>query len=445
MTAAVETGRLTASVVSGVGDAHGLLLAGPSPDEGWEDLAAHRDRWGPFPRLDDGELPDLVETSGLCGRGGGQFPLARKLRVIRDQPAHRRAQAAVVVNLSESEPASRKDHTLATLRPHLVLDGAALAARDLGAGEVVLHLHGGSGRGVDGADDAVATLRAAVAERRTQPDDPKWRLSVGPARYVAGEASAVLSFLEGGPALPRWSPAPAAVAGLSGRPTLVSNAETFAQVAAVAALGAEQWRDLGPGPWSGPLLLTLAGAVDRPGEVVEVVGPATVGHVLAVAGGLREPPAAVLVGGYAGTWVPGPLAWRLPLDRTGLTTADASIGCGLLAVLPADACGLTETARLVGWLAGEGAGQCGPCAFGLPRLGDSFRALAGGAGRMVPELHRLAAAVDGRGACRHPDGVVRLVRSALRTFGDDVRRHRWGRTCAHAARTPVLPLPEGER
>lgn len=435
MTAAYETapGR---SAIGRVGDDNGVLLAGPV--DGWADLATHRTRWTgrrPAP----GRLVDLIETGGLCGRGGGQFPFARKLRTLLDQPAHRRTAAPVVVNASESEPASRKDHTLLTRRPHLVLDGAALVAAEAGVGEVVLHLH-------DGADEAVRVLRAAIGERHAAGlDDPVWRLSLGPARYVAGEASAVLSFVEGGPALPRWSPEPAAVSGLWGLPTLISNAETMAQLAAMVELGPQEWRDAGPGPWSGPLLLTLAGCVTQPGDVVEVVGPATVGRVLAEAGGLHEPPAAVLVGGYAGTWLPGPVAWRLPLDRTGLASAGASIGCGLLAVLPADACGLAETARLVGWLAGEGAGQCGPCALGLPRLGTTFDALAGGAGRVVPELHRLAASVDGRGACRHPDGVARLARSALQTFAADLRRHRWGRTCEHAGRAPLLPLPADHR
>jgi NADH:ubiquinone oxidoreductase subunit F (NADH-binding) len=436
VTVAFDTGNHAAGAIARIGDDSGVLLAGPTIEQGWEILPAHRERWGDVPQLTAEQLVEALEVSGLCGRGGGQFPAARKLQTVLGQPAHRRAEAVVVVNISESEPASRKDRTIVTHRPHLLLDGAALVARALDVDDVVLYLHEDRG-------DAATTLSAAIAERNPAGlEDPGWRLATGPARYVAGEASAVISFVEGGPALPTWTPAPAAVAGVFGRPTFISNAETFTQIAAVALLGAQEWRTLGPDPWSGPILLTLSGSVTHPGEVVEVVGPTTIGRVLADVGGVRVPPAAVLIGGYAGTWVPGPVAWRQPLDRTGLTSAGTSIGCGLLAVLPDDACGLIETARVTSWLANEGAGQCGPCAFGLPRLGASFDALAAGSGRAVAELRKIAASVEGRGACGHPDGVVRVVRSALQTFADDVSRHRWGRTCGREDRTAVLVVPE---
>jgi NADH:ubiquinone oxidoreductase subunit F (NADH-binding) len=395
------------------------------------------DRLGDLPPLTASELSDLLAESGLCGRGGGQFPFARKLATVRKQVHGGAPPPAVVVNVSESEPASRKDRTLARLRPHLVLDGAALVARSLGAREVVVHLH-------EGEHAAVASLQVAIAERTAaRLDDPRWRLTSAPAGYVSGESSAVLSAVEGGRALPRWSTVPAAVRGLNGRPTLLSNAETFAQIAVLARLGAHQWKSLGPNPWSGPLLVTLHGAVPRPGLVIEVVGPATVGELLRF-GGVSTAPAAVLVGGYAGTWVSGAAAADLAFDRASLAAAGASLGCGLVAVLPTGHCGLAETARLVRWLADESAGQCGPCAFGLPRMGTAFEALAAGRGRAVDALLRLATEVDGRGGCRHPDGVARLARSAVSVFADDVPRHRWGRTC-DGATDPLLPLPTRDR
>jgi NADH:ubiquinone oxidoreductase subunit F (NADH-binding) len=431
MSAALDDRPFAGGALAGIGDPRGLLLGGPDEDAGAETLAGLLDRLGELPRLSADVLTELVAGAGLCGRGGGQFPLARKLESLRAGLGDG-GPPAVVVNLSESEPASRKDRTLARLRPHLVLDGAALVARALGARDAVLHLH-------DGEYAAVAALRMAAAERADHGlDDPTWTVSTAPRGYVAGESSAVLSAVEGGRPLPRWSPVPATVRGLHGPPTLLSNGETFAQLAVLARLGADQWRSLGPNPWSGPLLVTVQGAVGRRGEVIEVLGTASIGDVLAYADAPR--PAAVLVGGYAGTWVDGPTAAGLALDRAALASAGATIGCGLLAVLPAGHCGLAETARLVGWLAAEGAGQCGPCAFGLPRMGTAAEALARGRGRAVDLLLRLADEVDGRGGCRHPDGVARLARSAVTTFEADVRRHRWGRTCGGDTR-PVLPLP----
>jgi NADH:ubiquinone oxidoreductase subunit F (NADH-binding) len=435
MSAAVElvTGR--PGSLAGLGEPGGVLLGGPDGAAGAESLDAVDERLGGLPELSPAEVAQLVTDSGLCGRGGGHFPLARKLETVRTRAGNE--PPAVVVNVSESEPASRKDRTLARYRPHLILDGAALLATAVGAAVVHLHLH-------TEESAVMAALRVAVDERDgSRPHDPAWRFSTSPAGYVAGESSAVLAAAEGGRPLPRWSAVPAAVQGLHGRPTLLSNAETFAHVGVLARVGADVWRALGPDPWNGPLLLTLQGAVTDPGEVIEVNGPTTIGAVLATRAGLSGPPAAVLVGGYAGSWVPGDRAWHLSVDRTSLGAAGASLGCGLLAVLPHGHCGLSESARLVSWLAAEGAGQCGPCAFGLPRMGTAFEALARGRGRAVDQLLRLADEVDGRGGCRHPDGVARLTRSAVTTFADDVLRHRRGRRCGQSVQ-PLLPLPHRE-
>ena len=155
----------------------------------------------------------------------------------------------VVVNASESEPASRKDQTLITYRPHLVLDGAAAVAAAVGATEVAVHLHRDSVA-------AGAALARAIAERRSAGwPDPRWRLSVGPDRYVSGEASAVASLLGGGEARPAFSAVPMARRGPSGCPTVVNNAETMAHVGLLAHRGWPAWQ-AGSSPSSpGPHLL----------------------------------------------------------------------------------------------------------------------------------------------------------------------------------------------
>jgi NADH:ubiquinone oxidoreductase subunit F (NADH-binding) len=379
-----------ATSMARLGDAHGVLLAGPV---GAEDYASHHHRLGPLPRVTDGLL-DLLTASDLRGRGGGGFPFARKVSTV--QRASRRSEPIVVVNGAEGEPASRKDALLLTTRPHLVLDGAAATARLLGASTAVIHVHASS--------PTVESVRRAITERWAEaPHDPQWVVSTGPGRYVASESSAVISHLEGGHALPRWSAVPAAEAGYRGRPTLLSNAETFAHVAVIA-------RDL---PWPSPFLVTVRGP-SAP-VVVEVVGSATLGDLLREYGGLWSPPSAVLLGGYAGTWVDGATSWHLPLEPH---------GCGLVAALPEGACGLAETARLARWLSDQGAGQCGPCFLGLPRLADALDDLVRGRRGARDEVEQMVRAVDGRGACSHPDGVARLVRSALTTFGHQLHRHR---------------------
>ena len=341
------------------------------------------------------------------------------------------------MNASESEPESRKDRTLCRYRPHLVLDGAALLARSLGVDEVTLHTHRSAG-------SPSGPLSLAVVDRvRAGEPDPVWHLSEGPDRYVAGESSAVASFVDHGESRPRFTTEPLAVVGPSGRPTVVTNAETVAQLAVAARIGAVAWNALGAPSSPGPRLVTLAGAVPRPGDVLELTGPGTIGDLL-TAGGLTAAPAAVLVGGFGGTWVRGDEAWQTPFNRESLDCVGTSPGCGLLGVLPHDACPLRETARIVRYLAGESAGQCGSCVAGLPRLADGLEALARGTARRraVGRLAALADSVLGSGACAHPDGVVRLVHSTLDVFDDDVVRHLGGGPCRGSDHPPVLAVPD---
>jgi len=154
---------------------------------------------------------------------------------------------------------------------------------------------------------------------------------------------------------------------------------------------------------------------------------------------------AVLTGGYHGTWIAAADAARLSLSNAALRPAGAALGAGVLAALPADRCGLEETANVVRYLAAESAGQCGPCLSGLPRIADALTHLSGPNPdpRWLEHLQRWAGLVTGRGACHHPDGTVRFVRSALTVFAGEIAAHRRGR-CAAAgsggARAPFLPV-----
>jgi NADH:ubiquinone oxidoreductase subunit F (NADH-binding) len=153
---------------------------------------------------------------------------------------------------------------------------------------------------------------------------------------------------------------------------------------------------------------------------------------------------AVLIGGYSGCWFDLPTASTLSLDTTSLSRAGASLGCGAISVIGADSCGLYESARVTRWLAGQSAGQCGPCAHGLPAISSALDGLVAGDrhGRCYSQLWRWLTMVEGRGACHHPDGVVRFVRSALGAFADEIERHCHYGPCP--AVRPTLPTPAAE-
>ena len=367
-----------------------------------------------------------VGRAGLTGRGGAGFPTARKLHAVatgRDVPV-------VIANGTEGEPASAKDKVLLAREPHLVLDGAVLAARMVGAPRAIVVVH-----------DAVREIvDDAVAQRRQARLDPvKIKVMTGADGFVAGEASALVNWAGHGIPLPTATPPRVSERGLDGRPTLVQNVETLAHLALIARHGARWFRSVGTPAEPGSMLVTIIGAVHRPGVYETEIGR-PVSEVLGLAGGPAAALGALLIGGYFGTWLDPATAGPLPFSAAGLRTAGGSPGAGLVAALPADACGLAETARVARYLAAESAGQCGPCVFGLDSIAGELEALAAGRPAGLGLLRRWLGQVDGRGACHHPDGAVHMIRSALKVFAAEIARHARGWCCG--TRPPgVLPVP----
>lgn len=367
-------------------------------------------------------LIEVLAKSGLRGRGGAWFPTWRKWASVAK---HSDGHAAVVINASEGEPLSAKDRSLMGTRPHLVLDGAVLAAETLGADLVVLYL---SRAGRD--DERVIGEAIKERARRARPEPPIQVVRTS-HRYIAGESSAVINRVSGGPSKPLFSLRRAAESGVNGRPTLVQNAETLGHVAMIARYGSDWFRLLGTPSTSGSMLMTLCGNVQRPG-VYEVDPRARLGDVVAAAGGHVTPAGGALMGGYFGTWLPAAWIPGLPLDVDQLRqTYKTALGCGVVAVLPQGACGLVEAARIFGYLAAETAGQCGPCVNGLGAISETMSRIAAsdaGPGDLE-RVRRWIAMVRGRGACHHPDGAVGLLDSALEVFGDHLGWHVSGRRC----------------
>jgi NADH:ubiquinone oxidoreductase subunit F (NADH-binding) len=166
-------------------------------------------------------------------------------------------------------------------------------------------------------------------------------------------------------------------------------------------------------------------------------------EVVHAAGGATLGVSAVLVGGYYGAWVAEADAVDARLCNESLRRFGARVGCGSLIVFPVGDCGLGATAQILSWLAGETAQQCGPCMHGLPALANAANALALGSRDATPQrqLLRWSSQIEGRGGCRMPDGAVRLLRSALAVFADDVVVHSSGRSCGAPSGTSLLALP----
>ncbi|MGO9456243.1 MAG: NADH-ubiquinone oxidoreductase-F iron-sulfur binding region domain-containing protein [Acidimicrobiales bacterium] len=403
------------------------------------ELDAHLDRWGPLelPR-NGGRILDEVEASGLVGHGGAWFPVAAKWRAVRSRRLRR---PVVVVNGAEGEPASRKDALLLGRSPHLVLDGASAAASAVGAERIVVYVPAG----------AVPGVHRALQERRARRLGPaNVEVVEAPDAFLAGQESAVVAVLNGRP-----DPVPSFAGlqtirdrGVGGRPTLVQNAETLAHVALVARFGAQWFRALGTPEAPGTMLLTVSGRWNGP-TVVEAPLGTPLDQVLGITRGEADRYLGVLLGGYGGTWVETDALFELRLDEGSTRRAGATLGAGVVALLPRGHCPLAEVANVVRYMDGQGAGQCGPCVNGLGELSAHLDALAfdrlDRRSHTVAAVLRLADLVEGRGACRHPDGVARFVRSACSVFTDEIAAHGRSGPCRAATGAAFLPVPAASR
>jgi NADH:ubiquinone oxidoreductase subunit F (NADH-binding) len=422
------------------------LLAG-IPAEGAMTLQEHVAAHGQPPRLRgygrkrDHEqavrLVDEIDRSGLLGRGGAAFPTATKMRAV----AGSRGRAIVLVNAAEGEPASLKDRMLLETLPHLVLDGAMLAAQAVGADELIVCV-------CESAGACVENVAGAIEERRHAPSYAEFdrsasvQLRTVPGHYVAGQETALVNYLAGGPAKPLFTPPMPFEQGVKRRPTLINNAETLAHIALIARHGAPWFRQLGTATQPGSALVTLSGPVAYPG-VYEIEHGASLSSLIEAGGGTTARPCGALIGGYAGSWIGGERLQGVALSNEHLAPHGASLGAGVVLLLSEMACPVAETARVARWLAGQSAGQCGPCVHGLDALATAVGELADGGPetRAAQRVQRLASLVRRRGACSHPDGAVNLILSGLEAFQTEFADHARHGPCDLCARPPELPLP----
>ena len=388
------------------------------------DLEAHRDIFGPLPRLTAEELISMTEQVDLRGQGGAAFPFARKLSAVVKNAEDNDCAPVVVVNATEGEPGSVKDKMLMIRSPYLILSGAALVAEAIGAEEIVI--------GVAGNELANRSMEAAIA---AEPGLRKIaRVVQMPDRFISGESGALVRGINGKRPVPPGRKVLASDFGVADLPTLLSNTSTFAQLAVLALLGPERFAAVGTPEEPGTVLLSVGGSAAQP-AVVEV----PTGVPLAAVLDICQAPAGdgVLVGGYHGMWLPAGTAYVVPVSREGLAAVGGTLGSGIVLPLGDGTCPLGEVSRIASYLAGESAGQCGPCKLGLPSIARALAALIDGSGGIeaLDVARRSAAGVAGRGRLLSP-----RRRDQVRALGAR-RVHRGPR----GTRLPLLLWSPGPR
>ena len=352
-------------------------------------------------------LAELLEHSGLTGRGGAAFSTATKVRAAHEHGA------ALIVNACDGEIGAVKDAYVVEHHLPALVRGATL----VGGRRVRYAAHRGSA--------TEARLRAAGLD-----------VLSAPARYVSSEETSLISLAQGGLARPMTKRQPFVMGGADsdGRrisPTVVLNAETLWRVAQVVEHGPQWFRAQGLPGEPGPRLVGVGGDVSRPGVIATSTG-VSLRDIVAAAGGDLDDSGPVIVGGLGGVLLARAEAAAATWSTEGLRAYGGRPGSGVVHVLDPDGCPVAELARWFDHAAGESAGQCGPCMFGLPAIAADWRELAAGSSPVAARerLLRRTASVTGRGACRFPDGVAGLATSALRVLSDHLLDHTSGRCAA---------------
>ena len=357
----------------------------------------------------------LMQTS-LTGLGGARFPFSKKLQLALQSAAPR----VVVCNAAEDEPGSRKDRTLLERNPHLVLEGALLAATAIGANLVFFYVS-------ETLTEALESIERALVELFREDsllDDLELRVCKAPTAYVAGEASAAIQAIEGREAKPVLQPPYPTESGVGGRPTLVSNCETLANLPRIVTLGMQ-----GANEGSAfSRLTTVSGDVALPGVYEILADETTFADLIELAGGIAGPSTrlkAIQPGGPSSAYLPAS-AINVLLTDSAIRAAGSQPGCLAVRVLSEARCLVEEVADLTAFFAREQCGQCPGCRMKTQAYSKSIQQIQGGNGKwsMLDQLSLVDEFVaDMPSLCALISMPTQPVMSAVALFRHDFEDH----------------------
>ncbi len=380
------------------------------------------------------EVCDEVTEAGLRGRGGAGFPTGRKWRIALDQP---RAQKYLICNADEGDPGAFMDRALLESDPFRVIEGMLIGAYAIGASKGYVYCRAEYPL-------AIERLRTAIQQCRRigllgkdilgSLFDFDITIKMGAGAFVCGEETAILASIEGGRGMPRPRPPYPAVAGLHGRPTVLNNVETLANVPQIVARGAQWFRDLGHGDAAGTKVFALSGMVRNTGLVEVPVGVPLREVVYGIGGGAPKGHhiKAVQIGGPSGGCIPDELL-DVPTDYGTLQELGAMMGSGGMVVMDERSCMVDVAKFFMEFIRNESCGKCTPCREGTTRLheilvelterpvGDEMRRLERFRG--ILHVEELAEVVKETSLCGLGQSAANPVLSTLRFFRDEYEAH----------------------
>jgi NADH-quinone oxidoreductase subunit F len=364
---------------------------------------------------------ELVKASGLRGRGGAGFPTGVKWSFVPPDVFPR----YLAVNNDESEPGTFKDHELTLSNPHQVLEGAAIAAFAIRAEDVYVYCRGEWWQEMAALSACIKEAEAAgCLGQGVFGTDVRIRIHVTPGAgaYICGEETALLSSLEGAIGHPRLKPPFPTTAGVYGRPTVINNVETLANVPPILANGPDWYRQIGTPKSPGTKIFCLSGCVERPGNYELPLG-VPFRELLELGGGVWRGRSlkAVLPSGASGPVLPADVALGLDLDWESVEAAGSVLGSASMILI--------DDATNMAWVAGqtcrffkhESCGKCTPCREGTNWLDAIYSRLVAGRGRPGDAglIEDVIASMDGACFCPLGEFAQSLPRSTLAHFPED--------------------------
>ncbi len=405
------------------------LLLSRSPEEGRQDLKAYEAEGGfsAFRRaLKQGTPPesliDELNTGKLRGRGGAGFPVGRKWGIAAGiENEHK----FVIANGGEHEPGSKKDHLLLEKYPHKVLEGLLLAAYATRAKKGFVYI-------IDVMDVARASVEKAFEELKEAgllgekilgtEFSLDLHLHLAPPTYVAGEETAVIDSIEGGPAKPRGKPPYPSEAGLYGKPTTINNVESLAQAAALLRMGGAEYAKIGTEESKGTMLLTLGGRAKNPG-VYEVPFGTTYRQLIEeLGGGTRSGKAIRALQPAMSCAFLGPEGLDLEISFEALAQAGSSLGCGGISWIEEGQDPLPRLMTIAKFFADSQCGQCPPCNMITSNFLHVMQGVkAGKPGDFAGAISKIAAFAVGKGKCGLPSMDAAPLASAIKLFHEEIK------------------------
>jgi NADH:ubiquinone oxidoreductase subunit F (NADH-binding) len=372
------------------------------------------------------DIVQVISEAGLRGHGGAGFPAGKKWALTRECAEQTRY---LVLNGGEDEPGSKKDRVLLENLPHLVIEGVIIAAYAIGAAKAFLYINARYETATKVMADALAEAkRAGYWGQNILGSNFSLDIEITPAphNYVAGEDTAALEVIEGKQPLPRQKPPFPVTAGLFGKPTVVNNVETLANVAPIVLNGSQWYRNFGTSENPGTMIFSLGGDVNRPGIYELPFGTPLRYLIEQCGGGIKgnRKIKAVMPAAPSSAFLP-PEKLDTPLDANAMRDAGSALGCGVVRVIGEDACMVEEVLKISEFFMAECCGQCPACRMETNTLTMLLKKVQQGQGgqAVLEQFGKVLAFNKGKGFCNLIAMPGPPIESALQLFPEDFAAH----------------------